>query len=77
MAAGNGVGDGYGIGADESYSIIDVCRVFGCEPEFQRASPANRMNGELHTDKVKGLGWTQKHSLQEHITAFLDEVVKK
>ena len=77
LAAGSGAGDGYGIGADESYSILDVCRVFCCEPEFQRASPANRMNGELHTDKIKGLGWTQKHFLKAHITAFLDEVAEK
>jgi UDP-glucose 4-epimerase len=77
LAAGNGMGDGYGIGADESYSIIDVCRVFGCEPEFQRASPANRMNGKLHTDKIKGLGWTQKHSLKAHITTFLNAISEK
>ena len=74
LAAGNGSGDGYGIGADESYSIIDVSRFFGCEPEFQLASSANRMNGELHTDKIKGLGWTQNQSLQTHIVAFLNEV---
>ena len=73
LAAGNGAGDGYGIGADESFSIINVCKMFGCEPDFQRASPANRMNGELHTDKIKQLGLRQKHFLKEHITKFLDE----
>ena len=77
LAAGNGAGDGYGIGADESYSIIDLCSLFGCEPEFQRASPANRMNGQLHTDKIKGLGWRQKHSLKAHIRAFLHENAEK
>jgi hypothetical protein len=35
------------------------------------------MNGELHTDKIKGLGWTQNYSLKAHITAFLDEVAEK
>ena len=77
LAAGNGAGDGYGIGADESYSIIDVCSAFGCEPEFKLASPANRMNGELHTEKIKGLGWIQKHSLKAHIAAFLIENAEK
>jgi len=77
LAAGSGSGDGYGIGADESYSIIDVCRAFGCEPEFQRASPANRMNGKLHTEKIKELGWTQRHFLKTHITAFLAEGAEK
>jgi UDP-glucose 4-epimerase len=77
LAAGNGAGDGYGIGAVESYSIIELCCAFGCEPEYQCASPANRMNGELHTDKIKELGWSQKHSLKEHITKFFDEISEK
>ena len=77
LAAGIGSGDGYGIGADESYSIIDVCRAFGCEPEFQQGSPANRMNGELHTNKIKALGWKQRHFLQTHITTFLDKMAEQ
>lgn len=77
LAAGNGEGDGYGIGANESYSIIEVSNLFGCEHEFQDASPSNRMNGELHTDKIKGLGWTQKCNLEEDIATFLHETLKK
>jgi UDP-glucose 4-epimerase len=73
LAAGKAVGDGYGIGADESYSIIDLCRLFECEPEFQDASTANRMNGELRTDKIKGLGWIQKHFLKAHIENFIEK----
>lgn len=77
LAAGRGAGDGYGIGAKESFSILDVCKMFGSEPEFKCASPANRVNGELLTDKIKELGWVQKHSLNEHIMAFLDGVDEK
>ena len=77
LAAGIGGGDGYGIGADESYSIIDVCKMFGCEPNFQSASPANRMSGMLYTDKIKGLGWTQKHFLKAHISMFLNSISEK
>ena len=29
LAALNGNGDGYGIGADQAYSILDVCEMFG------------------------------------------------
>jgi UDP-glucose 4-epimerase len=77
LTACYGAGDGYGIGADESYSIIEVCNAFGCEPEFQHASPANRMNGVLHIDKIKGLGWKQKQSLKAHIISFLNENLEK
>jgi UDP-glucose 4-epimerase len=73
LVAGHGSGDGYGIGADESYSIIDVCSLFGCEPQFQRASSANRMDGELQTEKIKKLGWKQKNSLTTHINKFVNE----
>jgi len=76
LAACLGAGDGYGIGADEPHSIIDVCSMFGCEPEFQSANPANRMGGELRTAKIKELGWTQKHSLDTHITAFLQDMAE-
>ena len=74
LAAGNGQGDGFGIGAAESYSIIDVCNAFGCKPDFQPASSANRMNGDVYTDKIKGLGWTQKHSLKKDIVTFLNKI---
>ena len=77
LAAGNGAGDGYGIGAEKSYSIIEVSNLFGCEHEFQDASPSNRMDGELHTDKIKELGWTQKCYLEEDIARFLHQTTKK
>ena len=73
LAAKDGTGDGYGIGAEESYSIIDLCKSFKCEPDFQPSSPANRMDGELRTTKIKKLGWKQMHNLEAHISSFLDE----
>ena len=76
LAAGSGTGDGYGIGAGESHSILDVCKFFGCEPEFQIPSPANRMDGELRTAKIKKLGWIQNQSLSSHIHQFLQEITK-
>lgn len=76
LAAAYGQGDGYGIGADEAFSIIDICNKFGCEPNFQIGSPANRMDGILHTDKIKDLGWSQKHSFGLHIREFLDDIKK-
>ena len=76
LAAEKGAGDGYGIGADESYSILDVCKFFRCEPKLQPPSPANRMDGELRTNKIKGLGWTQKQSLSLHIQKFLQEITE-
>ena len=76
IAAAYGSGDDYGIGADESFSIIDICKAFGCEPYFLPSAPANRMIGELRTMKIKELGWKQNYCLLEHITLFRKEVFK-
>jgi UDP-glucose 4-epimerase len=77
LAAAKGMGDGYEIGANESYSIIDLCELFGCEPDFQRPSAANRMDGELCTDKIKELGWKQTQYLDLEIKSFLQVVEKR
>ena len=77
LAAAKGIGDGYGIGANESYSIIDLCKLFGCEPDFQPQSAANRMDGELCTDKMKELGWKQTQYLDLEIKSFLQLLEKK
>ena len=77
LAAENGFGDGYGIGANESYSILDLCELFGCEPDFQPASAANRMDGQLRTNKIKELGWKQTQYLDSEIKSFLQNIENK
>ena len=74
LATKSGDGDGYVIGADEAFSILDVCKLFGCKPRFQPGSLANRMSGDLRSDKIKKLGWRQQNKLTEHIQNFLCEV---
>lgn len=74
LVAAKGFGDDYGIGADESLSIAELCQAFGCEPMFKQASLANRMSGELRTDKTKDLGWVPVGSLREHIKTFLSNI---
>ncbi len=73
LVAEKGLGDDFGIGSDESFSIIELCEVFGLNPVFQPSSLANRMDGELRTKKIKKLGWSPKVSLREHIKNFLKD----
>ena len=63
-----GRGDEYGIGSDESYSILEVAEMFGGEIEMLPQREGNRMNGDLVTDKTKDLGWTASHSLKKYIS---------
>ena len=64
----HGQGDGYGIGCDKSYSILEVAKMFGGEIEMLPERPGNRMSGEVVTEKTKSLGWEAKHNLKDYIT---------
>lgn len=67
LAAEKGSGDGYGIGANEEYSILEACQMFGGEIEYLPERAGNRMSAELKTEKVKDLGWIQKYNLKNYI----------
>jgi UDP-glucose 4-epimerase len=70
LATTEGSGDGYCIGAEEDFSIIELCELFDCTPAFMPENPANRQQSPLLTQKIKGLGWTQKMNLLDHIKQF-------
>ena len=63
-----GQGDGYGIGCDKSYSILEVAKMFESEFEMLPERPGNRMSGEVVTKKTKALGWGAKHNLKDYIS---------
>ena len=67
LAGFRGNGDGYGIGNDYKYSILDLVDMLGCEPEMKPEKPGNRMDGELKTDKLKALGWSAEKDLRDYI----------
>jgi len=67
LATKSGNGDGYGIGSDEAYSVLDVCEMFGCQPDFYDANAANRAGAPVNNQKIKALGWQAKHRLPQYI----------
>lgn len=69
-----GQGDGYGIGADQAYSVLDVARLFGGEAVLMPARPGNRLSGGVDNAKVKALGWRQQYTLPEWITSVKTEI---
>ena len=66
----DGCGDGYGIGSDESFSILEIAKMFGGEIEMLPERPGNRMFADLHVEKVKELNWKAKHSIVD----FIEEI---
>ena len=70
----NGAGDNYGIGSQDSYSILQIARLFKSEIVFLPERKGNRMESELVTSKTKALGWNAKMSLENYINQFLNEL---
>jgi UDP-glucose 4-epimerase len=66
-----GKGDGYGIGSDQSYSVIDVAMMFSNYGKVQidelPERKGNRNSGTLINEKTKKLGWKPKKKLLEYI----------
>jgi UDP-glucose 4-epimerase len=67
LAGFKGSGDGYTIGSPEKYSVLDLVEMLGAEPVMMSEKAGNRMNGELNSTKLKGLGWEAKRNLKEYI----------
>jgi len=63
----NGLGDDFGIGHERAYSIIEIAELFGGEIQMLPERKGNRMSSSLDTTKMKALGWSTEHSLEDYI----------
>ncbi len=63
-----GEGEGFGISAEESYSLKELASLFtGAEVEMLPARATSRPASEADTTKTKALGWQQEHTLSDYI----------
>jgi len=62
-----GIGDDYGIGNDESYSIIEIANLFGGEIIMLPERKGNRLSAEVMTEKTIELGWKPRKSIKKYI----------
>ena len=62
-----GIGDDYGIGNDESYSIIEIANLFGGEIIMLPERKGNRLSAEVMTEKTIKLGWKPQKSIKKYI----------
>ena len=74
LVGAHGEGDGYGIGSDETFSVLDIANHFGGEIKMLPPRLGNRMDGELHVDKIKKLNWKAEHSIVDYIKAVVDDI---
>ena len=63
-----GVGDEYGLGHTDSYSILEVAQMFGGDITLLEERPGNRMTSgvDIHRASLE-LGWKPTRNLPENI----------
>ncbi len=64
-----GEGDEFGLGSDESYSILDVAKLFGGSIEMLPDRKGNRMGAKLDATKSHALGWKATRRLADYIAS--------
>ena len=64
-----GVGDSFGLGNHEAFSILEVATLFGGNIRMGPEVPGNRMSADIDTSKSELLGWKATHSLPDYIKA--------
>ena len=74
LIAEKGSGDGFGICASESYSILEVVNLLNCEAEWFSAKVGNRDGAVDMSLKTKALGWKQSYTLEKFLKEQLDEI---
>lgn len=73
LVSEKGKGDGYGIGSDSAYSVLDVANLFGGEVLMMPERKGNRMQGSVDNTKTKELGWRPQRSLPEYIAEIKEK----
>ncbi len=64
-----GKGDEFGLGAEESYSILEIAELFGSLVEMLPERMGNRMSAKLDATKSHALGWRARRGVAEYIKA--------
>jgi UDP-glucose 4-epimerase len=66
----SGEGDEFGLGADQSYSVLEVAQMFGGQVLMVPERKGNRMDATLDTTKSEGIGWHSTKNLPEYIRSL-------
>ena len=67
-----GFGDEFGIGSPESFTIIEIARMFGGEIMMLPERRGNRMTATVINNKTEALGWRPQFSVRDYIEELRD-----
>lgn len=66
-----GEGEEFGLGSPESFSILELAKLFGGEVKMVFSRRGNRMDSVLDTTKARMIGWTPRGNLPAYIRGIL------
>lgn len=67
-----GRGDDYGLGAEESYGILDIAKMFGGKIVMLPERKGNRMSASMDLSRSRNeLGWNAEKRIADHIRDFV------
>lgn len=66
-----GQGDEYGLGNEESFTMLEVAGLFGADVLMLPPRAGSRMSSGLDTAKARSLGWKPTRSLGDYIREFV------
>ena len=71
LVSEKGKGDGYLLGTNEEYSILDIVKLFDTDFVYLEQRKGERYKSILYDSKVIELGWTPKNRLETYIKNIL------
>lgn len=72
-----GFGDGYCLGSEEGYSILDIAKIFGGNINMLPERNGNRMDSSIDLSKTRNeLGWNAKIKVSDYIKDFINNKSK-
>lgn len=77
LAGEKGANEEYGICAKESFSLLDVARMFGAQIEYGAATKSTRSSEPIDTKKLEALGWRQKYTLPGYVEDIKQREIPK
>lgn len=69
-----GEGDNFGIGTDETFSLLEVAEMFGGKIEMYESTKTTRHSAEVDSVKTRALGWMPQHHLPDYIQETLTKI---
>ena len=68
-----GEGDEFGIGSKETFTILDIVKMFKSQITMLPERNGNRMSAEVVTSKTELLGWKAKKSVRDYINFITEQ----